>query len=77
MNQYQRIGTLLVRIVGGITLLLGVFGEAYAGAVAVGLMPTDYSRPPSFVGSALWILGGTVLLSSALRVGRWLGRGLD
>ena len=77
MNQYQRIGTFLVRLAGGTVCLMGVLGMLYAMLVKAGVVAATPAHPESATVSAVWLAGGAVLLLTARRVGRWLGRGLD
>jgi hypothetical protein len=77
MNQYQRMGTFVVRLIGVVVGLLGVFGEVYAATVAAGIMVASPGRPPSVLGSVFWLAGGVALVSASRPLGRWLGRGLD
>jgi di/tricarboxylate transporter len=77
MNQYQRIGTFLIRLIGFVVAIVGALGGIHATAVRAGIVAASPSRPPSAWWSALWLASGLVLLSSANVLGRWLGRGLD
>ena len=77
MNQYQRIGTFIVRLVGGVVVLVGILGMIYATSVKASLVAETPSHPASFAVSAVWLAGGVAVLLSAGRLGRWLGHGLD
>jgi hypothetical protein len=77
MNQYQRMGILLVRLAGGTVILVGTLGAVYAAAVDAGLTKDPPGRPTSLAVSLAWVAGGAALLLLSGRLGRWLGRGLD
>jgi hypothetical protein len=76
MNQYQRVGTFIVRIVGSVAILVGVIGVGYAAVVKAGLVSQAASDRASMAVSAVWAGCGLVLLLASDRLGRWLGRGL-
>ena len=77
VNHYQRVGTFVVRLAGGIVCLIGSLGLLYALSVKAGAVVASPGYPPAAAVSAVWLAGGGILLVSAGRVGRWWGRGLD
>jgi uncharacterized membrane protein YagU involved in acid resistance len=77
MNQYQRIGTFLLRLMAVIAWIIGVLGGIYAVVVRIGVEASSPSRPPSAWWSVAWLATGIGLAASANLLGRWLGRGLD
>jgi len=77
MNQYQRVGTFIVRIVGSVAMLVGVIGIGYAAVVKAGFVSQAASDRASMAVSTVWLGCGLVVLLSASRLGRWLGRGLE
>jgi hypothetical protein len=77
MNRLQCIGIFIIRILGILALLIAVLGAGYYGGVAVGVVESRPTNPPSLVASAMWFVVGLSLLFFAGPLGRWLGRGLD
>jgi hypothetical protein len=77
MNQYQRIGTFIIRLVGALFMLVGALGMLYALAVKVGLVAEIPSRPSSSAMSIVWLVGGAAFILLCKPIGRWLGHGLE
>jgi hypothetical protein len=77
MNQYQRTGTFIVRLMGFVVGMIGVLGGIHAIAVRAEIEALEPSRPPSPFWSGIWLATGLALVSSSRVLGRWLGRGLD
>jgi ABC-type enterochelin transport system permease subunit len=77
MNQYQRVGTFIVRIVASVAILVGVIGIGYAAVVKAGLVSQAASDRASMALSAVWLGCGLILVFLSGRLGRWLGRGLE
>lgn len=77
LNSFQKTGVFLTRIVGLLAVLIGLLGLGYFAGVRFELMAAAPYRPPSLIGSLLWLAVGVILLRMSIPVGRWLGRGLD
>jgi hypothetical protein len=77
MNQYQRVGTFIVRIVASVAILVGVIGIGYAAVVKAGLVSQAASDRASMALITVWLGCGLILVLLSGRLGRWLGRGLE
>jgi hypothetical protein len=77
MNQYQRVGTFIVRIVASVAILVGVIGIGYAAVAKAGLVSQAVSDRASMALSAVWLGCGLIGVLLSGRLGRWLGRGLE
>jgi hypothetical protein len=77
MNEYQKVGVLIVRLAGAIVAVFGLVGPLYAIlARAIGHHVPDYSAD-RWIGSITWAVGGIVLMLVSKPLGRLFGRGLD
>lgn len=76
MNTYQKVGTLLVRIVGGAVLFVGCAGPFGLVVGAVSGAASAYSSD-RWAGSVFWMLAGLALILASGPLGRLAGRGLD
>ena len=77
MNQYQRIGTFIIRLVGALFLLIGALGMVYAVAVKTGVVAEIPTRPSSGAMSIVWLIGGAAFILLCKPIGRWLGHDLE
>ncbi len=77
MNAYQKVATLLLRLVGLVVLVIGAAGICWVGLMgALGFEVPTY--PSSrYASSLFWIVGGLVLTLISKPLGRVLGHGLD
>jgi hypothetical protein len=77
LNSYQKAGTWVMRLVGAVITAGGVMGTLWAGiAHALGVQIQEYSAE-RWLGSAMWAIGGVVLVLASKPIGRLLGRGLE
>ena len=77
MNQYQRIGTFIIRVVGLVVCAVGLMGLIHILFLQV--FGGDSSSIPEQrrIASAIWAAFGLLLLVLARRLGEFLGRGLE
>jgi len=77
MNTYQKVGTFLVRVVGGALLFVASAGPF--GVLAAGISGTATPSYPSerWLGSFVWAVAGAALILASKPLGRLAGRGLD
>jgi hypothetical protein len=75
MNAYQKAATLVLRLVGSALAAIGAIGPiAIAATKAIG---QDSPSSGRWAGSAMWFIGGILLILLSKTLGRMLGSGLD
>jgi hypothetical protein len=80
VNVYQKVGILVMRLLGTLVTLVGLMGLAYFAVHLVsssrdsGASPTDRG---SGIMSLVWAAVGPLLVAYARPIGRRLGSGLD
>ena len=77
MNQYQKLATFLLRLVGAVVALVGVMGPLYVVVATVFGSDTPSYGNERWWGSFLWAAGGIFLVVFSKPLGRLFGRGLD
>jgi hypothetical protein len=77
MNVYQKAAIFILRLTGFVVALVGALGPIGLLAVSVAGGGTSSYPAARWVGSAMWFVGGVVLVLMAKTIGRLLGRGLD
>ncbi len=77
MNHYQKLATVLVRCVGGLSATLGALGLLYGAALRAQGVPFSPDQAERFGASFWYIVVGIVVFLLARPIGRLLGRGLE
>ena len=77
MNNYQKLATLLLRLVGAVAAVMGVMGPFYVFALVLFGQKIPAYAPNRWAGCIVWAIGGLLLVMFAKPLGRLFGRGLD
>jgi hypothetical protein len=77
MSPYQKAASLVIRMVGVVLAVMGGLGPLYVAILAALRHATPPYPTERWLGSAVWLLGGLLLVLASKPLGRALGRGLD